>query len=243
MAKKRKQPTLTPIQDYVPAEAIRSPKPESERQTDLSRSDAPQSPDLSYIIEDLRSCAVPIGEVEFLPKNPRLHQEKDLALLAANVEKWGQYRPVVVNIAKTPHQVVAGNGVLSVMLAAGRSHIARVRKDLTDEEAALLAIADNETALQSRWDPAALSESLAVAKSLKVDRRLAEMMEGLEKGKSEGDGAAGEKSAIETPDTSPPPAIVWVLLGIPLDSFAECQEHLAALEGVADVSVQSNRDR
>jgi hypothetical protein len=49
-------------------------------------------------------------------------------------------------------------------------------------------------------------------------------------------------AALEEIDLRPPPAIVWILLGIPFDHFGEARESLAALQELSAVSVQSNRD-
>lgn len=60
---------------------------------------------------------------------------------------------------------------------------------------------------------------------------------------------SGELEALEDREAKvkeweikPPTAILWVLLGIPLDSFVKVQKHLKALEARADIVVKATRD-
>ena len=43
-------------------------------------------------------------------------------------------------------------------------------------------------------------------------------------------------------ETKPPPKLVWVLVGVPIDRFGEVRPQVTALQAVAGVSVQVNGD-
>ncbi len=116
--------------------------------------------DLTHIAVDLQPLAVPVAGLDFLPGNPRKHGERDLARLRASLKHFKQHKNIVVNMAKTPPQVIAGNGTLQAALALGWSHIAVSRVHMTDREAAAYAVSDNETALSSSWDDKALAAML-----------------------------------------------------------------------------------
>jgi hypothetical protein len=145
---------LTPIRHYKPP---RRPKASAE----IDKGGEEPTADLSYIAEDLRPLAVPCTELAFLPVNPRCHGEKDLAALVESLREFGQVKNVVVNTAKEPPEIVAGNGTLRATLCLGRSHIARVRRKLSDAEAAAYAVLDNHTGDLSQWDKDALKVNLA----------------------------------------------------------------------------------
>ena len=56
-------------------------------------------------------------------------------------------------------------------------------------------------------------------------------------------GEALEGKSVEEIEVKPAPEIVWYLIGIPLARFGQVQEHVAALEAAAELSVQSSRDK
>jgi len=49
--------------------------------------------------------------------------------------------------------------------------------------------------------------------------------------------------SVEEIAVKPAPEIVWYLIGIPLERFGQVQQHVAALEGIAEIAVQSSRKK
>jgi ParB-like chromosome segregation protein Spo0J len=108
--------------------------------------------------DDLRSMLVPISSLHNDPENARKHDERNLGAIRSSLLHFGQQKPIVVD---GNNRVIAGNGTLESAIAAGWSHIARVRSDLNDPVSQrAFAIADNRTAELAGWDEAALAESL-----------------------------------------------------------------------------------
>lgn len=110
--------------------------------------------------------------------------------------------------------------------------VQRTDLDITDKKAQELAIADNRTSeVDLSWDP-------EILKTTEAD--LAEFFDPLETDRLLNEGKNSRQP--NTIDLQPPPKMVWVLLGIPFNRFDVVQENLAALEGEAEISVQSARD-
>lgn len=119
-----------------------------------TREKAPESFD--YIIEDLRPLATPIAELKPDPRNARKHDERNIAAIANSLARFGQRKPIVVNVATGV--VEAGNGTLEAAKSLGWTHIAVVR--VTDDGTTQtgFALADNRTAELASWDDAMLIE-------------------------------------------------------------------------------------
>ena len=84
------------------------------------------------------SCLVP--DVH----NSRVHSDKNILLIQRNFEKFGQYRPFVVQ--KSTMRVLVGNGLLSAMKQAGvTGNVKAVILDLNNDEANTLALIDNRS--------------------------------------------------------------------------------------------------
>ncbi len=135
MPKAKKKPErLTPIEDYQPTRrptkhaAGQGGTPASSRDGDGSRPAAVcEGPDLSHISPDLRALAVPVETLAFLRCNPRKHQPEDVDALAKSLAKFGQRKPVVVNMRTG--EIEAGNGTLQAALTLNWQYVARVRVD------------------------------------------------------------------------------------------------------------------
>ncbi len=84
-------------------------------------------------------------------QNSRRHDEKNILLIQRNYEKFGQYRPLVVQ--KSSMRVLAGNGLLQAMKHAGvTGKVKAVIMDIDDGEANALAILDNRSHDLSSFD-------------------------------------------------------------------------------------------
>lgn len=190
----KRKPRLTGLPEHKSGrKATDDPEPSLAVTPDLA-------PCLDFIAPDLRPLAVPVAFLDFLPKNPRKHSEQQLARLRASLLKFGQKKPIVVNTAKSPPQVVAGNGTLAAALAMGWTHVAVSREEMTDAAAAAYAVADNELALEGEWDEEALRETLALIDA-DLDPQLDAMMKELaEKVQAPALGAASP-DLIPVPDT------------------------------------------
>lgn len=105
--------------------------------------------DLSYIVEGLRTLAVPIDQLHEDPANARVGH--DVNRIAGSLRQYGQRKPIVVNRLQNG-KIEAGNGTYRAAIALGWSHIAVVYVDDDPATAAAFGIADNRVAEFSRWD-------------------------------------------------------------------------------------------
>jgi DNA modification methylase len=125
----------------------------------MSKPKRQPAPDLSYIAEDLRPFAVPIGSLVLDPKNARLHNEPNLASIKASLSGRGQRKPITVR--RDGSIVMTGNGTVETAKALGWTHIAALFFDDDAAEAAAWAIADNRSAELATWDYRQLGETMA----------------------------------------------------------------------------------
>jgi DNA modification methylase len=110
---------------------------------------------LSYIVEGLRSLAVPIESLYEDPANARIGHDVDR--IAGSLRQYGQRKPIVVNRLQQG-KIEAGNGTYRAALQLGWSHIAVVFVDDDPATAAGFGIADNRVGEFSRWDEDVLRE-------------------------------------------------------------------------------------
>jgi ParB-like chromosome segregation protein Spo0J len=152
------------------------------------------------------------------------------------LEQFGAARSIVVD---EEGQIIAGHGVVEAAAslgiervrpveADGNEIIAVVRRGLSRKQKAELAIADNRTQELSEWDVDALKESDADLEKFFTTGEL----EALE------DHAAKVKEL----EIKPPPTMVWVLLGININSFGKVQKAVKTLEARSDIVVKVSRD-
>lgn len=107
----------------------------------------------SYIAEDLRGLAIPIGDLTQDPCNLRLHDERNIESIKGSLRRFGQRKPIVVREGI----VRAGNGTLEAARQLGWEYIAVASADdLSPSEATAYAIADNRSAELASWDVNAL---------------------------------------------------------------------------------------
>ncbi len=112
----------------------------------------PAPPDLSHIIESLRSLAVPIGDVELWTGNPVKHPEKQLEEIQASFRQFGQVEPLVVNRQTSPWTLVGGNGRLQAALLMNWQHVAVAFVDLSPAKAKTLGVVLNRSSEGREWD-------------------------------------------------------------------------------------------
>lgn len=102
---------------------------------------------------------VNLSDINFDAKNTRIHDKKNIEVIKNSLQKFGQYRPFVVQ--KKGMIVRVGNGMMKAMQELGWTEGDAVIKDLTDEEATSLSILDNKAAELATWDEKLLAESFA----------------------------------------------------------------------------------
>ena len=77
-------------------------------------------------------------------KNTRIHPEKQILEMRRSLQKWGQYKNIVID---ENNLVLAGNGLVEAMKAEGmKKAYAFVLYDLPENEKKKLMMADNKTA-------------------------------------------------------------------------------------------------
>ncbi len=138
-------------------------------------------PNLSHI--KLVPRVRPLVELAFMVDNPLDHPDEQIERLRGALRDFGQVEPIVVNVRPAVPVVVGGNGRLKAMLAESWTHAAVAEVDLSDEEAAALAVVLNESRVGSVWNKNHLKAKLAQAAALPrvVSPKLREMLDDLRK--------------------------------------------------------------
>jgi hypothetical protein len=117
------------------------------------------SKDLSYIVPELRRFAVPVDSLVLDPKNANTHPDENRASVRHSLETRGQTLPITVR--KASRVVMTGNCTVEETITLGRTHIAAVFLDYTEEQAAAWAISHNRTAELATWDHEQLAATIA----------------------------------------------------------------------------------
>ena len=91
-----------------------------------------------------------ISELKPYPKNARIHPQKQVDLLAKNIQKFGFTTPVLIS---ENNEVIAGHGRLLALKQLGKKKVPCVKMEgLTEEEVRALRLADNQIASMGEWD-------------------------------------------------------------------------------------------
>lgn len=123
-------------------------------------------PNLEHIAEQLRPLAVPIESLTPDPHNSRVHDERNLSVIASSLRQFGQQKPVVVN---EQNVVLAGNGLLAAAKSLGWTHIAANRAALDPVRQRAFSAADNRASDLSAFDGAVLSAEMESLKAQEFD--------------------------------------------------------------------------
>lgn len=134
------------------------------RGSDLYAS-VPADADLSYITENLRGLAVPIGCLLADPANARLHPDDNMETIRSSLTAYGQRVPLSANIRHGQPVVIAGNGRLEASRQLGRQYVAVAFEDDDAVTASGYALVDNRSAEQARWNVARLGPVLEALKA------------------------------------------------------------------------------
>lgn len=114
---------------------------------------------------ELVSKLMPMSQLQQDPKNSRLHGDSNLSRIMTALRLHGQQKPIVVS---KDNIVIAGNGTLEAARRLGWSQINVVVSELTGQQAAAYAIADNRTGETSSWDYSALATMLKELESQSI---------------------------------------------------------------------------
>lgn len=168
--------------------------------------------------------------------NPRRIEPEEMEKLRRSIREFGLVETIVVQMPG--NRIIGGHQRIEAAIAEGFTQVPVVRLRISDAKAKRLNLALNR--ISGEWDSDKLR---ALLQELKLDGEDMELT-GFDADEVERLLAdALEKASIEKVELKPAPVIVWYLVGIPLNRFPEAQEHVAALEGIADISVQSSRDK
>lgn len=97
---------------------------------------------------------VKLSELKPDKKNARKHDKRNIDEIKRSLQKNPQYRPFVVQ--KSTGRILVGNGMYQAMKELGITEGWVEYRDLSDEEATVLALSDNRTAELAEWDTAVL---------------------------------------------------------------------------------------
>lgn len=106
----------------------------------------------SFLLELLKSAeVVPISVPKPDPKNPRVHDNRNIAVIRTSLKRYGQVEPILLD-ADTD-VIVSGHGRLQCMKELGISHVLVVRKKFKSEkEREQLRDVMNRSAELAEWD-------------------------------------------------------------------------------------------
>jgi ParB-like chromosome segregation protein Spo0J len=108
----------------------------------------------------LAELVVPIESLQQFKGNPNVG---DVALIRRSLRRFGQYKPITVNVGTLtgrPNEIVAGNHTWQAARQEGWPDIARTLIDVDQEEAVGIVAADNRIAELAKRDPEILAEML-----------------------------------------------------------------------------------
>jgi DNA modification methylase len=110
---------------------------------------------------------VAIDDLKPNPKNAKRHAERQIALLAENIQEFGFTNPL---LADENNQILAGHARYTAAKRVGLSHLPVIRlSHLTPAQKRALAIADNKIAELGQWDLEILSEEFKFLTDPEID--------------------------------------------------------------------------
>jgi len=171
---------------------------------------------------------VPLSKIKPNPRNPNQHPQRQIELLARIITEQGWRAPITVSTRSG--LVVRGHGRL---MAAQHAKLKQAPVDYQDydSDASELAdlIADNQIAELSEIDDALLREMISDIEGAEFDVSLTGFDEAVEEMEA-GDG--DEEAAHAEPLRQRTFGMVWALIGIPVDEWANVAEDVQRLGNV-----------
>ncbi len=108
---------------------------------------------------ELNLSTVALADLRPDPANPRTHDARNLAAIAASLREHGQVEPLLVQ--QSTMMVIGGNGRAEAMRSLGWKQARVALLDVSDTEARKLSIALNRTGELAGWDEAVLARHLS----------------------------------------------------------------------------------
>lgn len=94
---------------------------------------------------------VPVNSLKVHPKNPRLHDERNIQVIMRSLKDYKQLTPLVV--WGKQNYVIAGNGRLEAMRRLGQKTVEIIRADhLSEAQALEYMVVDNKSTDLSEFD-------------------------------------------------------------------------------------------
>lgn len=166
--------------------------------------------------------------------NPRKISAEDMASLRRSIREFSLVQPIVLQMPG--NRIIAGHQRRDAAIAEGLAKVPVTRLRISDAKAKAMNLALNR--ISGEWDDEKLAGLLRDLEDFERgltgfgEEEIAKLL-----------GEALEGRSVEEIELKPAPEIVWYLIGIPLARFGQVQEHVAALEAAAEVSVQSSRSK
>jgi ParB-like chromosome segregation protein Spo0J len=163
-------------------------------------------------MDDLQIAWRPLGELIPYARNPRTHSDAQVAEIAASIREFGWTNPVLVDGA---NGIIAGHGRVLAARKLGLEGVPTIElAHMSEAQKRAYVLADNQLALNARWDDELLRLELADLSELGFDLGLIGFGEGeLERL------LAGEQAGLIEDDEAPAlpeqavtqPGDLWVL--------------------------------
>jgi hypothetical protein len=192
-------------------------------------------PALEYIAEPIRSNAVPLGALAPDPANPTTHDDSNVAAIAASLREFGQVKNVVGN--RRTGLLIAGHGTLEAARRLGWTHLACAWIDCDERTAHRLMLADNRTAELAGYDQDLLDELLTA--TVQPDDDLYEKLGVDQISDALVDEVLAPETELKQLAIDRPPALTWVLIGIPTARFSEIAGVVEDLAAIPDIIMET----
>jgi len=110
---------------------------------------------------------LPLASLQLDPRNPRLHDTKQIRQLARSIETFGFNVPVLVDAGL---RVIAGHGRVCACQLLGVLEVPTIRLEhLTEHQVRAFMIADNRLTENAEWDNRVLGEQLKILSEAEID--------------------------------------------------------------------------
>lgn len=166
--------------------------------------------------------------------NPRKINPREFAKLRRLIKEFGFVEPVVLRAEG--NQIVGGHQRVRAALAEDVKKIPAVFLNITDARAKALNLALNR--IGGEWNIPDLKDVLAELDDLE-DSDIG--ITGFDHQEIQDLVAKVKDGELEEMNLKPPPKMVWILAGIPINQLGSVQADLAALEDHSDIFIQSSR--
>jgi ParB-like nuclease domain len=135
----------------------------------IANNSAPLNP-AGPVIRRLAVADQPVSSLKLNPRNPRLHNRRQIQQLAHSIETFGFNVPVLID---ADLNVIAGHGRVMACRQLGWKQVPTICLDhLSHAQARAFMIADNRLTENSIWDERLLAEQFKELAALELDFRL-----------------------------------------------------------------------